>query len=317
MTDASPTATAAKGRDVGLVWRVIDVLVAIGRRVRFQRTKPVVPYLLVLPAIVLIGLLAAGVSYMVWTSFHSLDTSTNTQGGWSLEHYRRLSTGPATSTYRGALTRTVVTSVIVMISAVVLAVPTAFTIVRIQTRRWRRVALVFLLVPFLMGETVRTIGWVLIIGNEGALTWLTDSLGHEVHLLGSATAVWIGMLQVMFPIATLVMMPAIRRINPDLERAAQTLGARPWRVWLRIVIPLARPGIVGAALVVLTLSMTEFAMPRILGLGRRPFVANTIQQIYLERGNLNLGAAFSVVLLVTVTAMVLLLGVLGKDRSRS
>ena len=80
------------------------------------------------------------------------------------------------------------------------------------------------------------------------------------------------------------------------------------------MLPLARPGIVGASLVVLTLSMTEFAMPRILGLGKRPFVANTIQQIYLERGNLNLGSAFSLVLLLTVVVIVVLVGFLGRER---
>ena len=120
----------------------------------------------------------------------------------------------------------------------------------------------------------------------------------------------------MFPIATLVMLPAVRRINPDLERAARTMGARPWQVWRRIVVPLARPGTWGASLVVLTLSMTEFAIPRILGLGKRPFVANSIQQIYLERGNpLNLGSAFSTVLLVTVVLMVMIVALFGRSGS--
>ena len=272
------------------------------------------PYLLIAPAALLIGLLAAGVGYMMWLGFHGLESSGST--GWSLENYRRLFTGFAAASYRNALVRTTVTSLLVTVSAVILAVPTAYTIVRTQTRAWRRLALVMLLVPFLMGETVRTIGWVLLLGNEGALTWASRGLGHEIKLLGSSVAVWLGMLQVMFPIATLVMLPAVRRINPDLERAARTMGARPFHVWRRVIVPLARPGILGASLVVLTLSMTEFAIPRIVGLGKRPFVANSIQQIYLERGNLNLGSAFSSVLLVTVVLMVMIVVFFGRERVR-
>lgn len=302
--------------DVALGWRLVDVLVAIGRRVRLGRRAGALPYLLVVPAVVMVGLLAGGLGYMIWTSFHALDTATNTQGGWSLEQYRRLLTGPAAASYRKILIRTVLTSLLIMVLAVLAAVPTAFTLVRTQRRVWRRTALVLLLVPFLMGETVRTIGWVLILGKEGLFTWASTRLGHEINLLGTSLAVWIGMLQVMYPIATLVMLPSMRRINPDLERAAQTMGARPFRVWLRVVLPLARSGIVGAALVVLTLSMTEFAMPRILGLGKRPFAANTIQQLYFERGNLNLGSAFSAVLLVVVVLLVAIVGLAGKERSQ-
>lgn len=317
MIDVESEQRAETGRrDVAFGWRIVDVLVAVGRRVRLGRARGLLPYLLILPAALLIGLLAVGVGYMMWLGFHSLQTLTSSGGGWSLDNYRRLFTGFAAASYRNALVRTIVTSLLVTVSAVILAVPVAYTIVRTQTRAWRRVALVMLLVPFLMGETVRAIGWVLLLGNEGALTWISRGLGHEVKLLGSSVAVWLGMLQVMFPIATLVMLPAVRRINPDLERAARTMGAKPFQVWRRVVVPLARPGILGASLVVLTLSMTEFAIPRILGLGKRPFVANSIQQIYLERGNLNLGSAFSTVLLVTVILMVMIVALFGRERIR-
>ena len=95
------------------------------------------------------------------------------------------------------------------------------------------------------------------------------------------------------------------------------MGARPWQVWLRIIVPLARPGILGASLVVATLSMTEYLMPRILGLGKLPFAATTIQQLFFSRGNINLGSALSAVLLVFVISMVVIIVFLGKERSRS
>ena len=299
---------------VGIGWRLLDVVVAAGRHVGSGKREGSRLYMMVLPAMALISVLAIGVGYMIWTSFHSLDTITGKQGGLSLDQYLKLINGPEAVSYRTVMFRTIANALIVGISAVALALPAAYTIVGIRSRSLRRGALLLLLVPFLMGETVRTIGWVLLIGKNGALSWMAGALGVDIQLLGSPLAVWVGMVQVMFPLATLIMMPVMRRISPDLERAALTMGARPWQVWIRIVIPLARPGIVGAGLIVVTLSITEYLMPRILGLGKGPFVANLIQQMYLERGNLNLGSALSAVLLVVAIFMILLINFVGKER---
>ena len=57
-------------------------------------------------------------------------------------------------------------------------------------------------------------------------------------------------------------------------------------------------------------------LARLVARGKRPFVANSIQQIYLERGNLNLGSAFSTVLLVTVILMVMIVALFGRERIR-
>ncbi len=298
------SALQSSGRDVAFGWRLVDLAVAVGRRVRFRRAKGGVPYLLLVPSVLLIGTLAAGVVYLSWLSFHRYDTFLGRQGPLSLDNYRRLTSGVGSSHYRQTLIRTIVTSLAVTGGAVVAAVPVAYIVVRIQERRWRVVALLFLLVPFLMGETVRAFGWLLLIGKGGALSWAFRNFGLSVQLIGKPVAVWFGMMQVMLPIATLVLMPAVRRINPDLERAALTMGARPRHVWVRIIVPLAREGVLGAAVVVFTLSMTEFAIPDVLGLGKLPMVANAIQLLYFDNNNIYVGSAFSLILVVVVTVFV-------------
>lgn len=315
MTKISVDGEAAK-ESPGIGWRLLDFAVLASRR-RGANKKRRSAYPLVIPSILLIAILAVGLAYLIWTSFQSVDTNSNVQGGLSLDQYRNLFTGPSASVYRDTLLRTSIYALIVTVTAVCLAIPTAYAIVSIKRRLWRRIAMLLLLVPFLMGETVRAIGWVLIIGKDGVLSWVSRIFGFQIELLGSPFAIWLGMVQVMFPLATLVMMPAIRGISPNLEWAALTMGARPWQVWLRIIVPLARPGILGASLVVATLSMTEYLMPRILGLGKLPFAATTIQQLFFSRGNINLGSALSAVLLVFVISMVVIIVFLGKDRSRS
>jgi putative spermidine/putrescine transport system permease protein len=304
-------------RDVAVGWRFLDIAVAGSRRVRLRRAQGGVPYFLLVPAVVLIGALAAGLAYLTWLSFHLFDPFLQQQGSFSLDNYRRLASGVGADYYRQTLIRTVVTSLAVTAGAVVAAVPVAYIVVRLQRRAWRVLALLFLLVPFLMGETVRAFGWLLLIGRGGALTWAFRQMGLNVELIGKSIAVWLGMMQVMLPIATLVLMPAMRRINPDLERAAVTMGARPRHVWLRVVAPLAREGILGAAIVVFTLSMTEFAIPAVLGLGKLPMIANAVQRLYFTNNNVYVGSALSLVLVLVVTVFVIAIVGIGRTRRRT
>lgn len=310
--------TPAPRSDLSLGWRIVDVLVVIRSRVAIKSLRNAVPYLMLLPALFLIALLLVGLLQLGWQSFHSYDVFRAIQGPLSLEQYRRLFTGVESTHIITTIVTTIMISVVVTLTNVALGLPLSYFILRIRGNGWRFVAMTLLLVPFLMGEIVRAFGWYILLGRRGVLTWVLSAVGiHHVTLLGTLWAVWLGMIQVGLPIAVLVMLPAIKRINPDLERAAQTLGASPVRTWRSVIIPLSRQGLVSASIVVFSLSMTEFAMPAVLGLGRKPFVANQIETMFFFQSNQYLGSALSMTLMVIVVAFVLLISKLGFGRSKA
>lgn len=302
---------------VSFGWRLVDAAIAARRALRVDRIGRARPYLMLAPALALVTLLGVGVLYLIWLSLHDFDTFLFRQGALSLDQYRRLIEPPSGDFYRDVLVRTVAVSVLVTAAAVVVALPVAYALVRTQRALVRALLLLALLVPFLMGEAVRAFGWSLILGREGAVGWLLSamSLGSRT-LLGTNFAIWLGLMQVSVPLAALLILPAMRRVDPALEQAAQTLGARPSRVWRHVVVPLVRPGIAVAAAVVFLLSLAELDLPQILGLGRLPFAANAIRNVYTLQGNLNLGSALSVVLLVTGIVAVLALMRLAVPRRR-
>jgi putative spermidine/putrescine transport system permease protein len=83
-----------------------------------------------------------------------------------------------------------------------------------------------------------------------------------------------------------------------------------------VVIPLLRPALTAAAVVVFALTMTEYAIPDIVGAGLLPFAANAIQNTFFTEGDIVLGSALAVLLLVLVMAgVVVILGV-GSIRGR-
>jgi len=268
------------------------------------------------PAVLLVSLLAIGLLYLGWLSAHAFDAFLFEQGPLSVEQYRRLIEPPSGPFYRQTLIRTMSISIFVTGVSLVMGMPVAYFIVRTRSRVLRVATLVLLLVPFLMGEIVRAFGWFLVLGNQGLLAWVQSWFGFSGGILGTELAVIIGMMQVSIPLATLLILPAITRIPPDLERAAETLGASPSRVWRHVLVPLARPGIAGGAAVVLLLNLAEFDMPAILGLGRLPFVANVIRDVYTLQANLYLGSAFSLVLLMISTLLVAILLIVGTARRR-
>jgi putative spermidine/putrescine transport system permease protein len=311
---AAPSARA----DVALGWRLLDGVIGVRRRLRWRGRVIRLPRAtMVLPGVALIGLLAWGIGSLVWKSFHGYDSYLGQQGAVSLDQYRELFSGANADAYRTVLIRTVVISALVTVTSIVGAVPVAYFVVRTHRRSLRLLVLALALIPFLMGEVVRAFGWLLLVGRHGAAAWIAERFGdHSFNLIGSPVAVWLGATQTMLPLAVFVLLPAVRRIQPDLERAAGTLGARPARVWLHVVLPLLRPGVVSVAVVVFSLTMTEYAIPDILGGGVRPFAANTIQSAFFMQGNVYLGSALAVLLLVLVIVIDLLILVLGRPRTR-
>lgn len=288
-------------------WRLVDMAVAVHRRLRVPRLAGLWPYVLLAPALLAVGVLAVGLVYLLWRSLHAFDTFLAVQGGWSGEQYDRLLSPPSGDQNVRAVVRTFAVSATVTMVAVTIALPVAYVVVRVRSQALRALILVALLAPFLMGEAPRAFGWSLILGREGAFSAALGLVGIESNgLLGTTKAIWIGLLQVSIPLATLIVLPAVRRIDPNLERAAQTMGARPWQTWRYVIFPLATPGLIAAATIVFLISVAEYDLPQVVGLGRAPFAANLIRSIYTQQGNLNLGSAFSVTLVLLSTATLVL-----------
>lgn len=296
-----------------------DQAVSAGGQVKRQRghSPQRAGALNALPGIILVGVLAWGLLNLVWRSIHEYDAYTNTEGAISPVQFLTMIAGAHSDYYLGVVVRTLVISVIVTVAAVALALPVAYFIVRTPSSRLRLLVLGLSLVPFLMGDVVRAFGWILLLGTDGAFGWVTGWLfGDRQTLVGSPVGIIIGIVQTMTPICIFVLLPAVRRIDPDIERAAGTLGAKPATVWLRVILPLMRPGLVAAGIVAFALATTQYAIPDMLGGGRMPFAANAIQSVFFSQGNINLGSAFAVLMLIIVLVAVAAAGVLSKTRVR-
>jgi putative spermidine/putrescine transport system permease protein len=206
-------------------------------------------------------------------------------GGLTLANFR----GVLAPQYLRVIGETVVLSALTTVFTLLASYPLAYALARTRSRRARSVILVLTLAPFFTGAIVRTYAWMLVLGSS-FVRW-------PVKLLFEPSGVLIGLVHFSMPTMILILAAAISHIDPAYERAAASLGARPARIFLRVTLPLSKPGVASGSLVVFAWTFSAFATPELLGGGRVKMVANVVKDLALDAFNWPGSAAFAAVAL--------------------
>jgi putative spermidine/putrescine transport system permease protein len=281
----------------------MDWLEMVAARLWPTNIHAATPYLMLLPALLLVGVLIIGLVEIGDTSLRTLDTATFLMSEHrTLANYERVLSENFFMTVAG---RSLLSAVIVTLLTLVFAFPYAYLLVNTSSSSLRKFLLIALFLPFFIGQVVRAYGWLIILGSQGMVN---DALGlvgvPPMRLLYNYPAVLFGLLQYMLPFAILMLAPALTAIPRELEAAAGSLGANWLRTFRHVVLPLAKPGLVGAGLVVLTLTLTDFAMPAILGGGSQDFIANAIYDQFFRTSDQGTGATLTLMLVAAGSMLV-------------
>jgi putative spermidine/putrescine transport system permease protein len=284
-------------------WRIMDVFEKAFAAIWPKGGGKYTPYLMLTPAIVLVGTLVVGLLYIGDSSLRTLDRSTfQFSDYWTLENYTRALSESFTATI---IWRSLLGAMIVTVVTLCLAFPYAYIMVRTPNAVLRKFLLIALFLPFFIGQVVRAYGWLIILGNQGIVNDVLGLVGVEpLRLLFNYPAVLFGLVQYMLPFAVLMLAPAMTAIPEEIEAAAGSLGASWIKTMTHVVIPMAKPGLVGAGLVVLTLSLTDFAMPAILGGGSQDFIANAIYDQFFRTSDQGFGASLAIILIALGSVLV-------------
>ena len=295
--------TESAPRKAPFGWRLLDIVERLVGGLWPFKSKTAVARAFLLPAILLVGLLLIGLGYMLSYSLHELDLSTyRLRPEYSAVNYLTFFEQPV---YLRVLWRTLLAAIIVTAISIALAFPYAYVLVRTRSSGLRKFLLVALFLPFFIGQVVRAYGWLIILGREGLVNSLLGTLGIEpLSLIYNYPSVIFGLVQYMLPFAVLLIVPAITAISEETEMASESLGANWLSTFRHVVIPMAKPGLIGASVVVFTLTVTDFAMPEILGGGKNDFIASLIYDSFFQISNPGLGSAVSIILVLVGSALV-------------
>ena len=192
------------------------------------------------------------------------DAVTNEAGQLTLANFREFFTDHF---YRRSLWNSLVLGVVTVLTSSVLGIAIAFLLVRFDF--WGRNFFSYLtMIPIISPPLVGVLGFTFILGRAGTVNVLLmdafDMLKPVNFLYGIHGVVLVETLH-LFPMITLNVVDALGKIDPSLEEAAESVGARGWRKFWTVTLPLTTPGYMAGALLVFIWTFSDFATPLILG----------------------------------------------------
>jgi len=222
-----------------------------------------------------------------WNDGPSLDAVRGLVGDW---------------THRAALVNSLLLAALVGIAGTVLGFAFALLAVRANLPRWCSRALdAVVLLPLISPPFTAAIALIFALGPRGLISYHVFGL-TRVSIYG----LWGTLLSetlTYFPIAYLTLKAVLANVDANLEDSAFSLGARRWRVFRTVTLPLTTPGVANAFLLVSAASLADFATPLILAGTRFPVLPTQaflqITGLYDMRG----GAALCFLLLVPALAV--------------
>ncbi|MCP5280979.1 MAG: ABC transporter permease [Rhodoferax sp.] len=209
--------------------------------------------------------------------------------------------------YWHTFVRTALMSMIATGLTLLLAFPIAWTIAKIARGRARSLMFVACLIPFWVSETVRTLGWMILLRESGVLPALLVSLGLTdvpVELLYRDATILVGLVYTSMLFMVVPLIGALESLDDALIEAAYDLGGNGWSILRQIIIPHAAPGIVAGCIVVFMLTLGNYLTPTLLGGKNSLWFTEQIYTQFITRFNWEQGAAFGFLLLVLSSAIV-------------
>lgn len=219
------------------------------------------------------------------------------------------------SYYLGVVSRTFRLAAESTVIALLLGYPAALAL-RGETERIAGTLSLLMTLPVLAGPLVVVLGWMILLSNGGPILGPLARWGviGRVRWLGSETGILIGVVHFVLPFVVLSLASVVRSLPQPLLEAARSLGAGPVARLRLVVFPLALPGLVSAAVIAFSLSVSSFVAPHYLGGPADLTLTTLISQFVLATFNGQLAAAVATVLLVLMTAVI---GVLTVGAARA
>lgn len=180
-----------------------------------------------------------------------------------------------------------------------LGYPMAYAIATAPERR-RVLLLMLIVLPFWTSFLIRVYAWMGILNSSGLLNsfllWL-GVIDQPLRILHTQTAVYIGVVYSYLPFMILPLYANLTRLDPTLLEAAADLGCKPMRAFLKVTLPLSRPGIIAGSMLVFIPVVGEFVIPDLLGSPGSLMVGKLLWTEFFSNKDWPLASALAIVLL--------------------
>ena len=205
------------------------------------------------------------------------------------------------------LYRSIRISLLVMLVTVLLAYPLAYFIA-FHVKKNKIMWIIMITIPFWTSYLLRVFSWKVILGYNGVINSGLMSLGIISEplefLLYNPAAVVITLAHAWAAVAILPIYVSLEKIDRSLIEASRDLGESAFMTFIRVTLPLSLPGVIAASLLVFIPTVGDYVTPALVGGTRGIMIGNIIQSMFGKALNWPLGAALSIISMLTVTLVV-------------
>jgi putative spermidine/putrescine transport system permease protein len=183
------------------------------------------------------------------------------------------------------------------VSTLIVGYPLAYALVRTQSAIAKSILLVIVVTPLFLGEVVRTYSWIIVLGNNGFINSGLLGLGiirQPIQFMFTRFGVVVALVHVTMPVMVIMLAAGLSHIDRDYQRAAESLGAGPIRVFLTVTLPLSMPGVVAGVTTAFAWTFSAFATPQLIGGGRVNMISNLVYQLGFASFNFPFAASLCV-----------------------
>lgn len=183
----------------------------------------------------------------------------------------------------------------------------------------RTIITFLILMPLLTSTVVRTFAWIVILGREGIVNSTALSLGlwdQPARLLYTWGGLVVALTQIQLPLMALPVINSLMRVDGNLTRAAEGLGASKFRIFFTVTLPLTLPGAIAGWLLVFAAAVTAFITQTLVGGGRMILMPVYIYQQAMGVQEWPFAAALSLIFTVAVIGIVAISGALSRRYMR-
>ena len=221
-----------------------------------------------------------------------------------LSNYIDVFTGPI---YLNAFLSSIRIAFVSTVIAILIGYPMAYAIARAPDR-WRNILLMLVILPFWTSFLLRVYALSGFLRGEGVINNLLGLVGiPPLVMMQTDFAVYVGIVYSYLPFFILPLYTNLVKLDPSLLEASADLGARPFRTFLSITLPLSMPGVIAGAMLVFIPAIGEFVIPSLLGGPGTQMIGRILWDEFFGKTNWPRAAALAITMLIIVVIPIMLM----------
>ncbi|WP_248926173.1 ABC transporter permease [Paenibacillus hamazuiensis] len=190
-------------------------------------------------------------------------------------------------------------SLVTTLLCILLGFPVSYYISR-QNPRKKALLLALAIFPLLTSSVVRSFSWMIILGKRGLLNNTLVALGivkEPLDILYTPAAMMIGLIHLFLPLIIITLVGVMENIDPDLIKAAESLGAGRFKAFFKVIVPLSVPGLIIGSILVFVGSLTAYTTPALLG-GKQRVISTFLYQNAITLNDWHLASVIATIMMV-------------------